>query len=177
MKILIAASDLTPLIYAAPLRRAGAVASVPSNVPPFWEDIPEDEWIRSPAESNLALLFGPPGTYPPGAPELCEEIGVPFWGREAIEMFSVFPLQLADIGAKVRVPVHCSSDDLPSIRGDGEQELAIFVKAYPNAKPVETNFIPKSGHCVDFHYAGRAMHEAQIAFSIRCAAAAAARTA
>lgn len=147
----------------------GAVASVPSNVPPFWEQIPPDEWIRSPAEANLTLLFGPEGTYAPGVPELCEDIGVPFWGREAIEMFSVFPLELFEIGAKISVPVHCWSDDLRSINGDAHHELALFAKAYPNAVSVETTFVADAGHCIDFHYAGKAVHDQQIAFAIACA--------
>ena len=155
---------------------SGSTASIPRDIPPFWEDLPPQEWIRSSFESNLALLFGPPGTYAAGAPELCDKIGVPFWAREAIEMFSVFPTELPEVGARIRVPVHCWLDDLASVRQNAHDQLSIFSKAYPNAPSVKTTFVPRAGHCIDFHLVGKAFQEEQIAFSIDCAARAGADT-
>ena len=146
---------------------SGVLAAVPSNVYPFWNDLPPSDWIKAPFDRGL--LFGPPGSYPEAAAELCESIGVPLWTREAIEMFSILPNELADLGARIRVPMLIHSDDLAAIKGDGEADLRLLKTMYPNAASVTTKFVPNAGHCIDFHHAGETFQEEQIAFAIDCA--------
>ncbi len=148
---------------------SGILAAVPSNIHPFWNDLPPSDWIETPSDFRLGLMFGPPGSYPEGAAEVCDSLNVPLWTREAIELFSILPNELAELGAKIRAPVLIHCDDLAAIKGDGEEELRLLKQLYPNAASVTTKFVPNAGHCIDFHHAGEAFQEEQIAFAVDCA--------
>ncbi|WP_395847691.1 alpha/beta hydrolase [Cystobacter fuscus] len=149
---------------------SGLAVSAPSHIPPFWNDRGPHEWIHTPSEFRMGLMFGPPGTHPPGAPELSDSVSKPVWWREIVEMYTLWPEEFSDVCSRVRVPVHYRQGDHDALWANGQHELDRFARAFTHAPSVDAGFVSNSGHCIDFHLAGKAFHEEQIAFAIDCSA-------
>lgn len=52
-------------------------------ITPFWNDHGPEEWVETPTEYRLGLMFGQPGTYTADGPELSNTAARPVWWRRS----------------------------------------------------------------------------------------------
>jgi len=147
---------------------SGLLLSPPTGIPPFWTFRRPDEWVHRPSKERLGLMFGPPGTYAPGAPELCDSVSRPVWWREIVECYDPWEHEFPDICSKIRVPIHYRQGALDPIWANGQEQIDRFARAFTSSPSVDAKLVPNSGHCIDFHLAGKTFQEEQIAFAINC---------
>ena len=162
------ASEITdwPLIGVA---FSGVLATPPSNIPPFWNDFRRDEWIHTPSEYRLPIMLGPPSTYRQDAPALTNRISTTAWWGEVVDMFNLWPAELAEVCAKIRVPVHCRVGAFDPTWAKEPEDLDRFAKAFTRAPVVDVKLVGNAGHCIEFHVVGDVFQREEIAFAIDCA--------
>ncbi|WP_331748472.1 alpha/beta hydrolase [Streptomyces chartreusis] len=139
-------------------------------ITPFWNDHGPEEWVETPTEYRLGLMFGQPGTYTADGPELSNTAARPVWWREIVESYTTWPDEAAGVASRVRVPVHLRQGAHDILWPQGQNEINRFAGILPNAPWVDAALVPTSGHCIDFHLTGATLHKEQVAFAIDCAA-------
>jgi len=149
---------------------SGLGLAAPPHIPPFWNYHSPHEWVHTPSEVRMGRMFGPPGTYSPGAPEVCDNVSKPVWWREIVECYTMWSEEFSDICAKIRVPIHYRQGDHDNLFASGQDEIDRFARAFTNSPSVDAKPVANTGHCIDFSLAGKAFHEEQIAFAIDCSA-------
>jgi pimeloyl-ACP methyl ester carboxylesterase len=149
---------------------SGLLVSARTDVPPFWKAHDSDEWIHTPAKERMSRMFGPPGTYVPRALAACDGLSEPVWWREIVECYIPWEDDFAEVCSRVRVPVQHRQGEMDPIWANGPDEMRKLAEAFTGAPSVDSRSVPNSGHCIDFHLAGKALHNEQIEFARRCAA-------
>jgi hypothetical protein len=66
------------------------------------------------------------------------------------------------------VPIHYRQGALDPIWANGQEQIDRFARAFTSSPSVDAKLVPNSGHCIDFHLAGKTFQEEQIAFAINC---------
>lgn len=149
---------------------SGLGISSPPHLPHFWNDRSPHEWVHAPSEFRKSLMFGPSGTYPAGAAEINDGASKPAWWREIVEISTVWPKEFSDVCAKIRVPILYRQGDHDALWANGQDEIDRFARAFGNSPSVDAKLVANTGHCIDFHLAGKTFQEEQIAFAIDCSA-------
>lgn len=149
---------------------SGIALSPPSHMPPFWDDHRPEEWLHTPADFRRALMFGPDGSYGPGAPELCDSVSEPAWWREIVEVYTLWPAEFTDVCSRVAVPVQYRQGLHDNLWTNEQEEIDRLARAFTRSPSVDSRLVADSGHCIDFHLPGQAFHAEQIDFAKRCMA-------
>lgn len=149
---------------------SGLGTAPPSKIPPFWTFRAPDEWVHTPSQERLGRMFGPSGTFLPGAAERCDSISQPVWWREIVECYTPWAQVFPDVCSRIGVPIHYRHGDLDHLWENGQDQINRFAGAFANAPQVDAKLVPNTGHCIDFHLTGKEFQEEEIAFAISCAA-------
>ncbi|MFC8448117.1 alpha/beta fold hydrolase [Kitasatospora sp. NPDC057223] len=131
--------------------------------------LPPDETVDLPYEERDKVMFGPAHTY--GAEGLWQAHGsyAPVPVRELVQA-PLWPKEhLPTVAPKVRVPVHNALAEFDALWSSGPENVARFAAMFTAAPFVEASVARGTGHCIDHHTLGRALHLRQLAFAEECA--------
>ena len=166
---LFAASD------AGDLPRLGiAVSGVGMRTPPehkgMWEAFPDQDLVGLPDEVKDGVMFGPEGSFDPGAPAAARIANRAVPRVEIVDIVSSWTGDAPDVLARVGVPVHYRQGEFDRLWITGEPEVRAFEAALSQSPRVDAAMMTGMGHCLDFHHVGGAFQTQQLAFARLCAA-------
>lgn len=137
--------------------------------------LPPDETVDLPYAGRDRVMFGPAHTY--GAEGLRQAHGsyAPVPVRELVQAPAWPRDHLPTVAPLVRVPVHNALAEFDALWSSGEENVARFAAMFTAAPFVDAGVARGTGHSIDHHTLGTALHLRQLAFAEECAAWASAR--
>ncbi|MFI0938490.1 alpha/beta hydrolase [Streptomyces sp. NPDC021020] len=137
--------------------------------------LPADATVDLPYEERDRVMFGPPSTY--RAEGLAQARGsyAPVPVQELIQAPRWPAEHLPALAPRVRVPVHNALAEFDALWDSAPGNVARFAAMFTAAPFVEAAVARGTGHCIDHHALGFALHLRQLAFAEECAAWAAGR--
>jgi pimeloyl-ACP methyl ester carboxylesterase len=127
------------------------------------------EVIRLPAEQADQVMFGPAWTFDAGdlddahtsyAPApVIELVAAPKWATE----------KLPTLAPRVTVPVHNELAEFDALWVSSQDTVDRFAAFFTAAPFVDARVAPATGHSIDHHLLGHALHMRQLAFVEECA--------
>ncbi|MFG3099189.1 alpha/beta hydrolase [Streptomyces sp. NPDC048182] len=131
--------------------------------------LPPDETVDLPHEGREQVMFGPAHTYRAEGLRQARESYAPVPVRELIQAPAWPREQLAGIAPRVRVPVHNALAEFDALWDSGPADVARFAGLFTAAPFVDASVARGTGHCIDHHLLGHALHLRQLAFAEECA--------
>ena len=124
--------------------------------------------IAFPAEQGDGVMFGPPWTYDAAvlpdahtsyAPAPAVELmAAPRWSTE----------KLPQLAPRVRVPVHNALAQFDALWDSSAENVTGFAALFTASPFVDASVARGTGHSIDHHRLGRALHLRQLAFADEC---------
>jgi pimeloyl-ACP methyl ester carboxylesterase len=124
--------------------------------------------IAFPPEQGDQVMFGPPWSYDAAvlpdahksyAPAPAVELmAAPLWSTE----------KLPDLAPRVRVPIHNALAEFDALWDSSPENVAGFAALFTAAPFVDASVARGTGHSIDHHRLGRALHLRQLAFADEC---------
>jgi pimeloyl-ACP methyl ester carboxylesterase len=142
---------------------------LPPDGPAYEGEPAAGELMKVPDEVKNRFMFGPPGSYSEDAPANAAAANEAAVFREIVEINTRWPRVAADSCARVRVPVWYRQGEHDLLWSQGSEEVDRFGRAFSNAPSMDAAMVKGAAHSIDFHHAGRAFQEGEIAFAIACA--------
>ncbi|MEU6112538.1 alpha/beta hydrolase family protein [Streptomyces albidoflavus] len=131
--------------------------------------LPPDETVDLPYEKRDEVMFGPAHTWTAEAIAAVRQAYAPVPVRELVQA-PVWPReQLPALAPRVRVPVHNALAEFDALWDSSEENVARFAGMFTAAPFVEAGVARGTGHCIDHHRLGHALHLRQLAFAAECA--------
>ena len=147
---------------------SGPSLASPPGRPGFLDVDCPTGYMTVPPEHVVAMMFGPAGSYDEAMPPKASTANQPVVFRELIEIVIEWPQHSEEYFTKVGVPVHYRQAEHDPLVLQKEGEVDRVARAFSNAPTVDAQMIMGAGHAIDFHRAGDAFQDDQIAFAIAC---------
>jgi pimeloyl-ACP methyl ester carboxylesterase len=145
----------------AVIRRGGAADALAS--------LPPDETIDLPYDQRDMVMFGPAGTFRADGVEQAHGSYAPTPVRELIAAPRWADDVLPGLAPRVGVPVHNALAEFDALWDSTPENVAQFAKLLTNAPFVDASIARGTGHSIDHHILGHALHLRQLAFAEECA--------
>ncbi|MFJ7327509.1 alpha/beta hydrolase [Streptomyces cyaneofuscatus] len=137
--------------------------------------LPPDETVDLPYENRDQVMFGPPHTHRPEGVREAHDSYAPVPVRELIQAPAWPREHLPALAPRVTVPVHNALAEFDALWDSGPEDVARFAAMFTAAPFVDAGVARSTGHCIDHHTLGHALHLRQLAFATECTAWAAGR--
>ncbi len=124
--------------------------------------------IAFPAEQGDQVMFGPPWTYDPSVQSEAHESYSPAPAVELIAAPRWSTEKLPELAPRVRVPVHNALAEFDALWDSSADNVAGFAALFTAAPFVDASVARGTGHSIDHHRLGRALHLRQLAFADEC---------
>jgi pimeloyl-ACP methyl ester carboxylesterase len=132
--------------------------------------LPPDETVDLPYDERDRVMFGPVGTYREESLRQAHGSYAPVPVRELVQAPAWPGEHLPTVAPRVRVPVHNALAEFDALWDSGPANVARFAAMFTAAPFVDAGVARRTGHCIDHHSAGYALHLRQLAFAEDCAA-------
>jgi pimeloyl-ACP methyl ester carboxylesterase len=127
------------------------------------------EIVQIPTEQAEQIYFGPQGTYDARVREAARTSYAPVPVAELLAAGG-WQRRLQAVAPLVRVPVQNVLAEFDALWDPSASSAARFQELFDAAPFVETAVARFTGHSIDHHHRGRALHLRQLAFAAECAA-------
>ncbi|MBP0457209.1 alpha/beta hydrolase [Streptomyces montanisoli] len=166
--LMIAASDPGfPLIGVS---ATGMGAVIPSGgAAEALGSLPPDETVDLPYQERDKVMFGPAHTYRSEGLRQAHESYAPVPVRELVQAPAWPREHLPTVAPRVAVPVHNALAEYDALWSSGPENVARFAALFTAAPFVDASVARGTGHCIDHHTLGHALHLRQLAFAEECA--------
>ncbi|HEY1488919.1 MAG TPA: alpha/beta fold hydrolase [Micromonosporaceae bacterium] len=144
----------------AVIRRGGAADALAS--------LPPDETIDLPYDQRDMVMFGPPGTFTADGVEQAHGSYAPTPVRELIAAPRWADDTLPDLAPRIDVPVHNALAEFDALWDSTPENVATFASLLTGAPFVTASIARGTGHSIDHHILGHALHLRQLAFAEEC---------
>ncbi|GAA2362961.1 alpha/beta hydrolase [Dactylosporangium salmoneum] len=131
--------------------------------------LPADATVDLPYEERDKVMFGPEGTYGADAVAAAHGSYAPVPVRELIQAPRWPVERLPGLAPHVRVPVHNALAEHDLLWDSAPEHVARFAAMLTAAPFVEASVARGTGHSIDHHTLGHALHLRQLAFAEECA--------
>lgn len=111
-------------------------------------------------------MFGEPGSFEDCFPEMSHAIDAPVPRAELLDIVGAWPKTAPEVLSRIAVPVHYRMGEHDRLWLTNEPQVGAFAACLTSAPYVDARLIPNTGHCVDLHRAGTALHLEQLAFAL-----------
>lgn len=144
----------------AVIRRAGAAEALAS--------LPADETVDLPYDQRDLVMFGPDFTRTAAAITAAHGSYAPVPVRELIQAPQWPDDHLPGLAPHVRVPVHNALAEFDALWDSSPANVEQFAKLLTAAPYVDASIARATGHSIDHHILGHALHLRQLAFAEEC---------
>lgn len=148
---------------------SGMCLKTPPEHKPMWESLPDTPTVEMPGPVKVQMMFGPAGSYNPAMVEASQAADAPAPKAELVDIVSTWTTNAPSTLAAIHVPVHYRQSALDPLWVMSSAEVEGFAKALVNSPKVDAAMVPNTGHCMDLHHYGHALHLQQLAFGLQCA--------
>lgn len=148
---------------------SGIGVQTPGTHAAMWNSLPDLPTVEMPGPVKDQLMFGPAGSFGAGMPAASHVANAPVPKAELVDIVGGWQRQAAAVCARIEVPVHYRQgehDRLWIVDGD---EIDAFAARFTASPHVDAAMVRNTGHCMDFHAAGAALHLQQLGFAMQCA--------
>jgi pimeloyl-ACP methyl ester carboxylesterase len=129
-----------------------------------------DMFVEIPAALKAATMFGPPDSFDGSRmPLLSGAADAPAPMPELHDIVTAWPAEALSTLGRIAVPVHYRQGEFDRLWLSGLQDVQRFAAALTSAPLVDAQMMAGTGHCIDFHHAGAALHLQQLGFALQCA--------
>jgi pimeloyl-ACP methyl ester carboxylesterase len=143
---------------------------LPPGVADAWRSMPPGQPVDFTMEQRRQFMYGPDWTFDPGVVEVAEVSAAPIPLEELLEVVGAWIDAFPQIAAAVRVPVQYALAEFDGLWIATDDTVREFSNKFSNIPWMDSLLFRAAGHNIDHHHAGRALHFAQVAFALRCAA-------
>lgn len=131
--------------------------------------LPAGQPVVYTAQQRRMLLYGPDATVDADAIARAEVSTAPMPLAEQLEVVGEWPASAAKLAAGVSVPVHYALAEFDALWIVDQSRVDTFAGYFSSAPWVDATLFRGSGHNIDHHHLGRALHLRQLAFAWACA--------
>ncbi|MFF1273072.1 alpha/beta fold hydrolase [Streptomyces marokkonensis] len=131
--------------------------------------LPPDETVDLPYQERDRVMFGPAHTYRAEGVRQAHDSYAPVPVRELVQAPAWPKEHLPAVAPRVRVPVHNALAEFDALWSSGAEDVARFAAMFTAAPFVDASVARGTGHCIDHHTLGHALHLRQLAFAEECA--------
>lgn len=149
---------------------SGVGLRTPPEHRPMWEALPDIDLVELPSEMKDQVMFGPAGSFEPGAPDASHVANRTAPKAELVDIVSTWHDNVADVLGAIGVPVHYRQAEFDALWIVDQGEVDGFGRALRQSPRVDAEMLHGTGHCLDFHKIGAAFQLQQLAFARQCAA-------
>ena len=142
--------------------RTGGPAQAPASLPP-------DATVDLPYDQRDQVMFGPEFTRTAAGIERAHVSYAPVPVRELIQAPAWPDEHLPDVAPRIRVPVHNELAEFDALWDSTPANVEQFAKLLTAAPFVDAGIARSTGHSIDHHILGHALHLRQLAFAADCA--------
>jgi pimeloyl-ACP methyl ester carboxylesterase len=164
---MIAASDVPFRLLGASVTGMGAVirAGGPAQA---LASLPPDATVDLPYDQRDQVMFGPEYTRTAEGIENAHASYAPVPVRELIQAPNWPEEHLPGVAPRIRVPVHNELAEFDALWDCTAANVAQFAKLLTAAPYVDARIARATGHSIDHHILGHALHLRQLAFAGEC---------
>ena len=141
--------------------RPGGAAQALASLPP-------DETIDLPYDQRDMVMFGPAGSFTPDGVERAHGSYAPTPVRELIAAPQWAEETLPGLAPRVDIPVHNALAEFDALWDSTPETVAQFANLLTSAPFVDASIARGTGHSIDHHILGHALHLRQLAFVEEC---------
>ncbi len=141
--------------------RAGGPAYALASLPP-------DATVDLPYDQRDQVMFGPEFTRTAAGIERAHASYAPVPVRELIQAPDWPQEHLPDVAPRIRVPVHNELAEFDALWDAAPANVEQFAKMLTGAPFVDASIARATGHSIDHHILGYALHLRQLAFAGEC---------
>lgn len=149
---------------------SGVCLESPPEAGSAWASLPNTVMVELPPALKDAVMFGPADSFGTPMPSLSHVADAPVPRAELIDIVMGWPAITDDILGKIRLPVHYRLAEHDRLWIANDDQVARLAAKLGQSPAVDARLLPDTGHCTDFHHAGPALQNEQIAFALRCSA-------
>jgi pimeloyl-ACP methyl ester carboxylesterase len=142
--------------------RAGGPAQALASLPP-------DATVDLPYDQRDQVMFGPEFTRTAQGIERAHASYAPVPVRELIQAPNWPDEHLPGVAPRIRVPIHNALAEFDALWDSTPANVEQFAKSLTAAPFVEASIARATGHSIDHHILGHALHLRQLAFVGECA--------
>ncbi len=144
----------------AVIRRGGPADALAS--------LPADETVDLPYDQRDQVMFGPDFTRSPEGVQAAHGSYAPVPVRELIQAPQWPDDHLPGLPPRVKVPVHNALAEFDALWDSSPANVEQFAKLLTAAPYVDAGVARATGHSIDHHILGHALHLRQLAFAEEC---------
>lgn len=148
---------------------SGIGVRTPGTHSGMWNALPDLPRVEMPGPIKDQLMFGPAGSFAAAMPAASHVANAPVPKAELVDIVGGWQQRAAEVCARVRVPVHYRQAEHDRLWVVDRQEIAAFAARFTAAPRVDAAMVADTGHCMDFHTIGAALHLQQLGFALQCA--------
>lgn len=148
---------------------SGIGMRTPGNHSAMWNALPDLPTVEMPGPVKDQLMFGRAGSFAAAMPAASHPANAPVPKAELVDIVGGWQAQAENVCAKVRVPVHYRQAEHDNLWVVDENEISAFGARFAAAPRVDAAMVRNTGHCMDFHAIGAALHLQQLGFAVQCA--------
>lgn len=152
-----------------------AVSGVGAETPPEhaenYSHLPPIYYVELPTPMKDEVMFGPAGSFAAEMPQASHVANTHVPRAELIEITGGWQDRVSDIAASITVPVHYRQADHEALWLTSPERVEGFGRLFTASPRVDSEVVVNTGHCIDFHKAGEAFQNAQLAFAAMHASA------
>lgn len=132
--------------------------------------LPPDQTVDLPYDRRDQMMFGPAETYEADGLEQAHEAYAPVPVSELVQAPAWPRDHLAVVAPRVQVPVHNALAEFDALWDSRPENVNRFAAMFSAAPFVDASVARATGHSIDHHILGHALHLRQLAFLDECAA-------
>ena len=145
----------------AVIRRGGAAGALAS--------LPPDATVDLPYDQRDQVMFGPEFTRTAAGVEAAHASYAPVPVRELVQAPQWPDDHLPGLAPRLRLPVHNALAEFDALWDSAPANVEQFAKLLTAAPFVDAGIARSTGHSIDHHILGHALHLRQLAFAADCA--------
>ena len=135
----------------------------------MWNSLPDLPTVEMPGPVKDQLMFGRQGSFAGTMPAASHVANAPVPKAELVDIVGGWQEQAAAVCARIRVPVHYRQGEHDQLWVVDQDEIDAFAARFTAARGVDAAMVRGTGHCMDFHTVGAALHLQQLGFALQCA--------
>ena len=165
--MMIAAGDIDFRLTGLSVTGMGAVirAGGPAHA---LASLPADETVDLPYDQRDQVMFGPASTWTADAVRAAHGSYAPTPVRELIQAPQWPDEHLPGLAPRITVPVHHALAEFDALWDSSPATVEQFAKLLTAAPFVDASIARATGHSIDHHILGHALHLRQLAFAEEC---------
>lgn len=131
--------------------------------------LPADLTVDLPYDERDKVMFGPAETWSEQARAQAHGSYAPTPVRELIQAPAWPREHLPSVAPRINVPLHNELAEFDALWDSGAANVAAFAALFTAAPFVRASVARGTGHSIDHHRLGHALHLRQLAFALECA--------